>query len=109
MRGGGPSSFAVEQGVMAIQNSAALGAPSAETRVYIGAQLQIQGNLTIQVQEQPSVSQPNPLAQPGQISRVITDSRLALEYQHQLKRQGIQVELVNDGPVTIWLDSRARE
>ena len=37
-----------------------------------------------------------PLAQPGQISRVITDSRLALEYQHQLKRQGVQVELVND-------------
>ena len=31
--------------------------------------------------------QPNPLAQPGQISRVITDSRLALEYQHQLKRR----------------------
>jgi DeoR/GlpR family transcriptional regulator of sugar metabolism len=40
--------------------------------------------------------QPNPLAQPGQISRVITDSRLALEYQHQLKRQGVQVELVNE-------------
>jgi len=27
---------------------------------------------------------------------VITDSRLALEYQHQLKRQGVQVELVNE-------------
>ena len=40
--------------------------------------------------------QPNPLAQTGQISRVITDSRLALEYQHQLKRQGVQVELVNE-------------
>ncbi|CAI0721162.1 Glycerol-3-phosphate regulon repressor [Serratia ficaria] len=40
--------------------------------------------------------QANPLAQPGQISRVITDSRLPLEYQHQLKRQGVQLDMVKE-------------
>lgn len=40
--------------------------------------------------------QPNPLAQQGEVHRVITDSRLALEYQHQLKRQGIRLDMVND-------------
>jgi DeoR/GlpR family transcriptional regulator of sugar metabolism len=40
--------------------------------------------------------QPNPLAQQGKVQRVITDSRLSLEYQHLLKRQGIQLDMVND-------------
>ncbi len=40
--------------------------------------------------------QPNPLTQQGKVQRVITDSRLSLEYQHLLKRQGIQLDMVND-------------
>ncbi|MNM96267.1 Glucitol operon repressor [compost metagenome] len=40
--------------------------------------------------------QPNPLTQQGKVHRVITDSRLSLDYQHQLKRQGIQLDIVND-------------
>ncbi|MGO2438861.1 DeoR/GlpR transcriptional regulator [Serratia proteamaculans] len=40
--------------------------------------------------------QPNPLTQQGKVHRVITDSRLSVEYQHQLKRQGIQLDIVND-------------
>lgn len=40
--------------------------------------------------------QPNPLTQQGKVHRVITDSRLSLDYQHQLKRQGVQLDIVND-------------
>jgi DeoR/GlpR family transcriptional regulator of sugar metabolism len=40
--------------------------------------------------------QPNPLALHGKVDRVITDSRLELEYQHQLKRQGIRLDRVGD-------------
>ncbi|WON78693.1 DNA-binding transcriptional regulator YciT [Serratia sp. UGAL515B_01] len=40
--------------------------------------------------------QPNPLQPMDQIGRVITDSRLALDYQFLLKRQGIKLDLVNE-------------
>jgi DeoR/GlpR family transcriptional regulator of sugar metabolism len=40
--------------------------------------------------------QPNPLDPMSQIGRVITDARLELDYQHLLKRQGIQLDLVDE-------------
>ncbi|HEI8864895.1 TPA: DeoR/GlpR transcriptional regulator [Serratia odorifera] len=40
--------------------------------------------------------QPNPLRPLAKIGRVITDSRLSLGYQHQLKRSGIAFDLVNE-------------
>ncbi|MHA7846769.1 DeoR family transcriptional regulator [Serratia sp. D1N4] len=40
--------------------------------------------------------QPNPLDPMSQIGRVITDARLDLDYQHLLKRQGIQLDLVDE-------------
>jgi len=40
--------------------------------------------------------QPNPLDPMSQIGRVITDSRLDLDYQHLLKRQGFQLDLVDE-------------
>ncbi|MNH08608.1 Glucitol operon repressor [compost metagenome] len=40
--------------------------------------------------------QPNPLEPMSQIGRVITDSRIANDYQQLLKRQGIKLDLVNE-------------
>lgn len=40
--------------------------------------------------------QPNPLDPMSQIGRVITDSRLAPDYQQALKRQGMRLDLVNE-------------
>ncbi|BFO10295.1 hypothetical protein GGER_28050 [Serratia rubidaea] len=40
--------------------------------------------------------QPNPLATPQQISRVITDTRLPPDYQQLLQRQGLQLDMVGE-------------
>ncbi|MEB6336046.1 DeoR/GlpR family DNA-binding transcription regulator [Serratia rhizosphaerae] len=40
--------------------------------------------------------QPNPLATPQQISRVITDTRLAPAYQQLLQHQGVQLDMVGE-------------